>query len=631
MALEVSRRPLLAAAMLALLGCTQEGDTINNYGSGGPGGPAADTTSPTVAIATPTAGQTFRLPRAVPLRATASDNVAIASVSFRRNGSLFATITAPPWETSFNPGTLAPAGAQTFVAVATDAAGNSTTSAPVTITTIGSASISGTAADHSVFGATDGDGSTVIVHPVAGGDVNGDGIPDLAYGVPYGDGPADVGTNRGEVHVLFGSATFPASWDLSTTPASLTVFGTDNGDQLGTSVAIGDVTGDGLADLVIGAASSQGSGNAGTNRGEVVVIAGSASLPSTLNLASASPLRTYYGLTDSDYAGLSVAIGDVNADGIGDILIGAPYGDGPTDANLDRGEIYMILGSSSLPSTGVLSSAANVVVYGRDDSDRFGFALAPGDVNGDGRPDIAATVPGEDSPGAANTEDRGGVSILYGRTTWPSTINLNSTAPDISLHGLDNGDGLGQSIAIGYLNADAYADVALGAPLADGPTNGRANCGDVYVLLGSAAPSSVYDLGASLTGISGVYGRDSGDMIGLPSGLAIGNVINPVGNGVQNLVIGMAQADGPGNSITDGGEAAVWAAGFVFSGFIYDMATTAPSAILHAPDPSDWLGQGVGAVDVNGDGFADLVAAARMGDGPTNTNTNRGELRILAR
>ncbi|MCI0341752.1 MAG: Ig-like domain-containing protein [Planctomycetales bacterium] len=631
MALALSRRPLLAAAMLSLLGCTQEGDTTNNYGSSGPGGPTPDTTPPVVSITTPATGLTFRLPRAVPLRAAASDNVEVVSVSFRRNGSLFATVTAPPWETTFNPGTLAPAGSQTFVAVATDAAGNSTASTPVSVTTLGSGSVSGAAADYSVFGASNGDGNLAIMHPVAGGDVNGDGIPDVAYGVPYGDGPGDVGTNRGEVHVLYGSPTFATSRDLSVTTANVTIFGTDNGDNLGESIAIGDVTGDGIADLVVSAPSSQGSGNAGSSRGEVVVIAGSTTLPTSIDLSSGSPLRTYYGVTDSDFAGVSVAVGDVNADGIGDIVVGVPYGDGPTDTNLNRGEVYVIFGSSSLPATGVLSSTANVIVYGRDDLDELGFAVAVGDVNGDGRGDLAATAIYEDSPGAANTEDRGGVSILYGRTTWPATINLNTTAPDISLHGVDNGDGLGFSIAIGYLNADAYADVALGAPSADGPANARSAAGDVYVLLGSATPSTVYDLGATLAGVSGVYGREAGDMIGARTGLAIGNVINPIGNGVQNLVIGMPNADGPGNTVTEGGETAVWPAGFVFSGFIYDMATTAPSAILHAPDPSDWMGQGVGAVDVNGDGFADAVASARLGDGPLNANTNRGELRILAR
>jgi hypothetical protein len=101
--------------------------------SGGGGGGGGDTTPPTVALAAPAAGGAA-LSGTVSVTASASDNVAVVGVQFRLDGSnLGAEVTAVPYTLSWNT-TLAGNGAHTLTAVARDAAGNTTTSAPVSVT-----------------------------------------------------------------------------------------------------------------------------------------------------------------------------------------------------------------------------------------------------------------------------------------------------------------------------------------------------------------------------------------------------------------------------------------------------------------------------------------------------------------
>lgn len=616
----------VACGCALVAGCEGDEQVINNYGSGGGG---ADTTAPLVALTAPGNGWTLRITRAHPWTATASDNQLVASVSFYRDGVLVLTDTSPPFGTTIAPASFGAPGAHVLTAVAFDGAGNSTTSAPVTITTVASVSAGGAAGtfDHSVFAGDDNDAGGPGA--VAGGDLDGDGFGDLAFGLINGDGPANVGTNRGEVHVVRGGTAVPGTLDLATASASMVVYGDDDGDALGQSVAIGDVTGDGLADLVIGVPASQGQGNGGTGRGEVVVIAGAATLPASLNLASTAPRSVLFGTDDNDQAGFAVAVADVNGDGIGDILAGAPGGDGPTNTNAGMGEVFVVLGSSSLATSATLTSAAACIIYGIATGDAFGTALGGGDVDNDGFRDVVGGAPNSTGNGGTN---RGEVEVVSGRATWPATITLSSTAPVIRVQGIDNGDTLGSALAVTDSTGDGIPEIYMGVPAGDGPANGRANCGEVVALNGLTGRSGTLDLNAAVTAVYLIYGRDAGDVFG--SALAAGSV-QTLG-ATPELIAGATGGDGPTNAGPSNSGEAYALTLTPFAGFSVDLAVPANFAFysvitLYGLDANDNLGVAVGLADLNGDGFGDVAAVAPAGDGPTNGGNNRGEVRVVVR
>lgn len=160
----------------------------------------------------------------------------------------------------------------------------------------------------------------------AAGDVNGDGFDDVIVGAPLGD---NGGTGAGEAYVIFGKATGFGTVDLSNLgSAGFVIQGDATGDALGWSVsAAGDVNGDGLGDLIVGAPFGD---NGGAYAGEAYVIFGRSTGFATIDLTNLSPADGYIiqGDDADDRAGQSVsAAGDVNGDGLDDIIVGARTAD----------------------------------------------------------------------------------------------------------------------------------------------------------------------------------------------------------------------------------------------------------------------------------------------------------------
>jgi FG-GAP repeat len=219
---------------------------------------------------------------------------------------------------------------------------------------------------------------------VAGvGDVNGDGIGDFIIGAP------GVNSGAGASYVVFGHT---GSWASSLNLVSLngangfaiTGIAGVGWTSSGVSVAsAGDVNGDSIGDFIIGAP--------GINRGfgaSYVVFGHRGSWPSSLNLASLNGVNGFsiLGISDSS-SGRSVAgAGDVNGDGIGDFIIGAPW------FNSGTGESYVVFGhtgswASSL-NLASLNGANGFSILGISDSSSGGSVAGVGDVNGDGIEDF---------------------------------------------------------------------------------------------------------------------------------------------------------------------------------------------------------------------------------------------------
>ncbi len=235
-----------------------------------------------------------------------------------------------------------------------------------------------TVAAAALVGETPGDGAGASI--AGGGDVDGDGVPDLLIGAPSADAG---GADAGAAYLVLG----PAEGDLDLSDADARLTGEAADDQAGTALAFaGDVDGDGHADLLVGAPGYDGGAGAAYLVLETVY--------GDLSLADRS--ARFAGENADDRAGTAVSsAGDVDGDDLDDLLVGAPGYDGWA------GAAYLLIN----PASGELSlSAADARLASEEDRDDAGYAVASaGDVDADGYDDVLVGAPGAGTywPGAA--------------------------------------------------------------------------------------------------------------------------------------------------------------------------------------------------------------------------------------
>ncbi|HEV8715924.1 MAG TPA: hypothetical protein VGX03_24235 [Candidatus Binatia bacterium] len=347
---------------------------------------------------------------------------------------------------------------------------------------------------------------------IAKGDFNGDGFGDLAVGVPGEETPPGVG-GAGAVNIIYGSANgltatdanVPASrfWSQGSTgvPDS-----SEPGDQFGSALAAGEFNGDNFSDLAIGVPGENVTvpGFFGptthTDAGGVIVIYGS-SQGLVAGGAGVLPARFFDfsqggrsdKLQSDSRLGSSLAWGDFNRDGIGDLAIGCQFCNdgffGPS-----AGAVWVLFGDEDdgLTTTGNQFWAQSLISgNSTGDLEGFGSSLAAGDFNRDGTSDLAIGVPNDH--GATIFERTGRVVVLYGSTTGGLTnVGAQNWTPTFSgVYTCCTGDlRFGQSLAAGDFNGDVHTDLAIGAPgeallyVNNQPSQGL-NAGGVGVMYGS--------------------------------------------------------------------------------------------------------------------------------------------------
>jgi hypothetical protein len=401
-------------------------------------------------------------------------------------------------------------------------------------------------------------------HPLAVGDFNDDGIQDIAMGAPNADyTPPGVGTtnrpNAGAVYILFGRNTFTNPTLIDTNIAAgnqpdVKVYGALTGDNVGFSLAVGDVNGDSADDLLIGAPGVSFGNPLRTDTGAVYVLFGASTLvPKTIDLLQANVINlAIYGEKAGDKLGTSVASADVGgATTIADMVLGAVGSKGPANDRTDAGAAFVLFGGTALTpppnTTGVIDltiSSAAVKIFGTDGS-LFGSSLAIGNVNAAGPGDIIVGAPKANRPAPSVAADTGAVYIINGGTNLApaagqqiKTFDIALTEQSVTIYGNNTGDHLGVSVAAGDITGDSIDDLAMGAPDADGPVDGRPNAGEAYVLSGNA--NLTVRINASNTQLT-IFGEESGNRTG--STVAIGR-INSGGNvdGISELLVGSPAA-----------------------------------------------------------------------------------------
>ena len=343
----------------------------------------------------------------------------------------------------------------------------------------------------------------------------------------------------------------------------------------GTSVATaGDVDGNGYSDVIVGAPSYD---EGETDEGKVFVYLGGSGGLST------SPAWSAQANQAGANMGQAVsAAGDVNGDGYGDVIVGAwTYDEGQTD---EGGAFLWLGGPVGLGPNGTPANA-DWTRYGDQPFANCGFKVArAGDVNHDGYDDVLVSVPGFDN---GVTTDDGAVVAFYGGPSGPG-------APSWTLiYTSDwNGASFGSAIAgAGDVNGDGYDDVVIGAPH---ERDSAVLQGSVHLYYGSST-----GLGAQ---VWAAYGA-AGDQLGT-SVAGLGDVN---GDGRTDIGAGAPTYDTPPFN-TDDGRLLVWYGRASIPDATQNWSYSGRQDFAH-------LGTSMAAAgDVNGDGFADIVAGADLWD-----------------
>ncbi|MCX7719341.1 MAG: hypothetical protein N2111_13205 [Candidatus Sumerlaeaceae bacterium] len=300
---------------------------------------------------------------------------------------------------------------------------------------------------------------------LACGDVNNDGIDDIAIGAHLAD--ANSRTDSGKVMVVFGRTPFAAGTTIDlATQANVTVLGNETYGELGTAITIGDLNSDGIADLILG--EEYGSVGTLTTEGKIFCLWGRTSWPATYNLLTTPANLTITGRAIWDSLGAAVKMADINADGRADLLATAPGWDPAGVSGIDYGAVYGLSGRTAFPSNiNLATTSPDFLTTAPANDQSIGDTLSVGDYDGDGRKDFLFSSRDGDRPAFSG---EGRTFIVRGRPALPATLDLGAEEADWIVNGGANNFQLGDTVASGDIDGDGADEIMLAAPFLDGNT-----------------------------------------------------------------------------------------------------------------------------------------------------------------
>jgi Ca2+-binding RTX toxin-like protein len=368
------------------------------------------------------------------------------------------------------------------------------------------------------------------------GDVNDDGLDDVIVGAPDADNNSR--TDSGSAYVVFGKTTTTNVDLASLGTAGFVIDGQQGGDAAGRSVeGGGDVNDDGIDDVLVGATGF------GVAKGAVWVVFGSET-PSDVDLISFTSGFQISGAANQDLAGGAVAnAGDVNDDGIADVLVGAV---GADNLRTGSGSAYVVFGKEDTDTVELSSlGTGGFRIDGPTASVPIAHVLdGGGDVDNDGNDDVVVSQAGADNNSRAGS---GSVFVVFGKSSTTNIDLASLGTKGFRIDGADEQHNAGSGLAMGGdVDDDGRDDVIVGAPQAD--KNSRTNSGSAYVVFGKTTASNVdlASLGTKGFRIDGAAADDH-------AGWAVAKAGDVDGNGLNDVIVGAPQTDN--NSRQDSGSA----------------------------------------------------------------------------
>lgn len=307
-----------------------------------------------------------------------------------------------------------------------------------------------------LLGISEGDVAGASMHTL--GDINDDGYDDFAIGSP------GVNNDAGAEHIIYGKQQLSS---ISLTQADRTILGS-SGEQLGSAAAnLGDINNDSIDDLAF-------TGTWGQNGGNVYFVSSDVinNMTSTRQVADIA-FGSVVAESPGDWMGHDLnRVGDVNGDGLNDVLITS---EGFSQTFNHRGKAYLIYGKDNWTLGANVNSIANSTFLGSKTNQYFGVDTADlGDINHDGYDDFALLS----LTGQYRIQIFFGQSLPYG-IDLELVANVTIALPDHTGH-------IGKPLSGSYdLNNDNYTDIILGSfSERDYSLQGGYSYGKTYIIFG---------------------------------------------------------------------------------------------------------------------------------------------------